>query len=219
METLRYYEAGEEGTPQGAVISPLLANIYLNPLDHEMAEKGYEMVRYADDFVVLCQDRETAERALGNIQKWVEQAGLTLHPEKTKIVDASQRGGFDFLGYHFERGRKWPRKKSVQKVCDTVRGLTPRSSGQAMGKIIKSLNAVLRGWFGYFKHGAATTMIEVDQRVRQRLRGILRRREKRYGCVSHLDRRRYPNTYFAGLGLFSLKQARDAVVQSHRTSH
>lgn len=103
MEGLRHFEAGESGTPQGAVMSPLLANIYLNPLDHLMAGKGYEMVRYADDFVVLCEDRERAEEALATIQQWVEQAGLTLHPEKTRIVDASSRGGFDFLGYHFER--------------------------------------------------------------------------------------------------------------------
>ncbi|MFQ5749957.1 MAG: group II intron reverse transcriptase/maturase, partial [Planctomycetota bacterium] len=100
----------ERGTPQGAVISPLLSNIYLNPLDHLMAGQGFEMVRYADDFVIPCRSREEAGRALEAVRAWTAQAGLALHPDKTRIVDATQKGGFDFLGYHFEQGRRWPRK-------------------------------------------------------------------------------------------------------------
>ena len=148
MEGLRHFEAGEEGTPQGAVMSPLLANIYLNPLDHLMVAKGYEMVRYADDFVVLCRSQKEAEEALSHIQQWVEAHGLTLHPEKTRVVDASQRGGFDFLGYHFERGLKWPRQKSINKLRDTLRAGTRRTSGHSMKQIIGHLNPKLRGWYG-----------------------------------------------------------------------
>ncbi len=126
MEGLRHYAAGEEGTPQGAVFSPLLANVYLHPLDQLMAGNGYEMVRYSDDFVILCRIRETAEAALAQVQAWVTQNGLTLHPTKTRIIDAAQPGGFDFRGYHFERGYRWPRKKSQDKLKARLRELTPR---------------------------------------------------------------------------------------------
>src|SRR2546427_2027023 len=120
------------GTPQGAVISPLLSNIYLDPLDHELAGSGYEMVRYADDFVILCRNREEAEGALERVRQWTARAGLTLHPVKTRIVSATERGGFDFLGYHFERGMKWPRKKSLKKFKDTIRIKTKRTNGHSL---------------------------------------------------------------------------------------
>ena len=94
----------EEGSPQGGCISPLLSNIYLNPLDHLMAQQGFEMVRYADDFVILCRSPEEAARALAVVQQWTAEAGLKLHPEKTKIVDATM-DSFDFLGYRFKRGK------------------------------------------------------------------------------------------------------------------
>ena len=105
------------GTPQGAVISPLLANIYLDPLDRRMAALGYSMVRYADDFVVLCHSREEAEAALMEIRRWVAENGLALHPDKTQIGDCRQPGqGFDFLGYRFEAGKRWVRKKSLARL-------------------------------------------------------------------------------------------------------
>ena len=103
----------EGGTPQGAIVSPLLSNIYLDPLDQAMAQAGYEMVRYADDFVILCRSEAEAREVLERVQAWTVQAGLTLHPVKTRIVNAEDKGGFDFLGYHFERGMKWPRRKSL----------------------------------------------------------------------------------------------------------
>src|SRR5438477_48767 len=102
METLRDWKPTECGTAQGAVISPLLANIYLDALDHEMERSGYAMTRYADDFIIQCRSREAAEAALARVRAWVEAAGLRLHPQKTRIVDATTHGGFDFLGYHFE---------------------------------------------------------------------------------------------------------------------
>lgn len=147
MDGLSHNEAGESGTPQGAVISPLLANIYLAPLDQNMADHGCEMVRYADDFIILCRTREEAEGVLKAVQQWTAEAGLTLHPEKTRIVDATQPGGFDFLGYHFELGRKTPRKKSLEKFQESIRSVTRRTSGQSMKTIISELTPKMRGWF------------------------------------------------------------------------
>src|SRR5690606_21362854 len=142
---LTLHEPTERGTPQGAVISPLLANIYLDPLDHLLAACGVEMVRYADDFVLLCRSEEAAKAALARVQTWVADNGLTLHPEKTHIVDATQPGGFDFLGYHFERGKRWPRRKALDRFKDEVRQQTLRTSGVSMEATITRLNDRLRG--------------------------------------------------------------------------
>ncbi len=146
----------EQGTPQGAVISPLLSNIYLDPLDHLMAEKGYEMVRYADDFVILCRTPEDAAEALAAVTDWTASAGLTLHPTKTRLVDA-RMDGFDFLGYHFEAGQRWPREKSLVKFKDAVRAKTKRTTGRGLAMVIADLNPTLRGWFEYFKHSRRRT--------------------------------------------------------------
>ena len=113
------------GTPQGAVISPLLANIYLHPFDELMASRGYRVVRYADDFVVLCQSREAAEAALEEIRQWVAENGLRLSPAKTHVGDCRQPGeGFEFLGYRFEAGRRRVRKKSLDRFKDKIRAKT-----------------------------------------------------------------------------------------------
>lgn len=217
MEELRHHEAGEDGTPQGAVISPLLANVYLNPFDHLMADLGLEMVRYADDFVILCRSRAQAEAALARVQAWVAQNGLTLHPEKTRIVDADQRGGFDFLGYHFERGYRWPRKKSMDKLKGRIRDLTPRrTSGWSLERTIGKLNEVLRGWHGYFQHGHRTTFPTVDGYVRGRLRSILRARQGKRGRARGTDHQRWPNHYFATRGLVSLWSAHAEALASLR---
>ncbi len=101
----------EKGSPQGAVISPLLSNIDLNPLDHLRAQHGFEMVRYADDFVILCRSPEEANQALAAVQEWTASAGLTLHPTKTRIVDAHE-GAFEFLGYRFVNGKRFPRRRA-----------------------------------------------------------------------------------------------------------
>lgn len=207
MDGWSRYEAGEHGTPQGAVISPLLANVYLSPLDHLMAEHGCEMVRYADDFVILCRTKEAAEAALARVQTWVQENGLTLHPEKTRLVDATQPGGFDFLGYHFERGYRWPRKKSLMRLKDRIRELTPRTYGNSLERCIEKLNASLRGWFGYFQHSHRTTFPRMDAYVRGRLRAILRKRHGRRGRARGRDHQRWPNHYFTEHGLFSLTQA------------
>lgn len=216
MEGLARYEPTGKGTPQGAVISPLLANLYLDPLDHLLAASGVQMVRYADDFVLLCRSEEQAKAALVRVQTWVEQNGLTLHPEKTRIVDATQRGGFDFLGYHFERGYRWPRRKAIDRLRDKVRDLTPRNSGDSMDFISARLNEVLRGWFGYFKHSHHTTFEPLDGYIRGRLRSILRKRDGRRGRGRGPDHKRWRNHYFTQLGLFSLQQAHAQICQSPR---
>ena len=214
MDTDEGWQATQQGSPQGAVISPLLSNIYLNGLDWKMARKGFEMVRYADDFVVLCSSQEQAQAALEQIRQWVEENGLKLHPSKTRLVDASQRGGFDFLGYHFERGTKWPRKKSLDKLKDTIRSKTRRSSGRNIKAICKDLNRTLKGWFGYFKHSAPHVHESIDGYVRGRLRSILRKQRKGKGRARQTDQYRWPNSYFSAAGLYSLKQAHTAACRS-----
>ena len=205
----------EEGSPQGSVISPLLSNIYLDPLDHQMAAAGFQMVRYADDFVVLCRSRQEAEAALEVIRRWVTEAGLTLHPEKTRIADANREGeGFDFLGYHFERGYRWPRPKSIQKLKTALRPKTRRANGRCMPAIIADINRTLQGWFGYFRHSHYTTFEPIDGWVRMRLRSILRKRQKKRGRGRGKDHQRWTNAYFAKLGLYTLKTAHAIVSQS-----
>lgn len=194
------------GAPQGAVLSPLLSNVYLDPLDHLVARSGFEMVRYADDFVILCRTPEEASRALELVRAWVSENGLTLHPTKTKVVDA-WTDGFDFLGYHFEDGTRRPREKSLTKLKDTIRAKTRRTSGDSLTKVIGSLNRTLKGWFAYFKHSQPWVFPRLDGWIRRRLRSILRRREHRRGCSGGYDHKRWPNAFFAEQGLFSLKSA------------
>jgi RNA-directed DNA polymerase len=206
----------EEGAPQGAVLSPLLSNVYLDPLDHRMAEQGFEMVRYADDFVILCRTAEEAGRALELVQQWVAANGLTLHPTKTRIVD-SRTESFDFLGYSFRGQKHWPRKKSIQKLRETLRQKTPRTSGKSLLCVIAEVNRSLQGWFNYFQHSRYQNVYrDLDGWVRMRLRSILRKRHKGRGRGGGRDHQRWPNRYFAEQGLFSLATAHATVVQSSR---
>lgn len=206
----------ERGTPQGAVISPLLANLYLDPLDHHMAQLGYEMVRYADDFIVLCRSQLEAQRALAVLAEWTTAAGLQLHPDKTRIVDASQKGGFDFLGYHFERGSRWPSKKSFNKLQDKIRSKTRRTSGHSLQRILSELKPIQKGWLEYFKHSAKSAFGNLDKWIRMRLRSILRHRHKLKGRSRRQDHRRWPNSFLAEQGLFSFVAAHAQMRQSSR---
>lgn len=212
FEALTQWTPGT-GTPQGAVISPLLANLYLDPLDHAVAAAGYEMVRYADDFVVLCRTAEDAAAALAMIRGWTEAAGLRLHPQKTRLVDLQQLDGFDFLGYHFTRDRRWPRTKSLMKLKDAVRQKTRRSHGHSLAVIIDDVNRTLRGWFGYFQH-SQRSFVPLDAWIRMRLRSILRLRAGRQGRGRGSDHARWTNAFFTAHGLFSLAHAHAAVRQS-----
>jgi len=213
LEEMRYWTP-EAGTPQGGVISPLLSNIYLNPLDHLMVAEGVQMVRYADDFVLLCRTEAEARTALEKVQIWTAEVGLQLHPEKTRIVDATQPGGFEFLGYHFERGLRWPRGKSVQKLKATIRKHTQRRNGHSLQVIISNVNRSLCGWFEYFKHSHYTTFAPLDKWIRMRFRSILRKRQGRRGRGRGSDHQRWPNAFFAKHGLFSLTVAHHSARQS-----
>lgn len=205
----------EEGTPQGAVISPLLANIYLNPLDHLLADAGFQMVRYADDFVILCRSEEAAAEALELVEQWVAESGLTLHPTKTRLADARSDEGFQFLGYWFKKGRiRDPRPKSLRKLKATLRPKTKRANGRSLQAIIADVNQTLRGWFGYFRHCHWTIFRALDEWLRGRLRSILRKRRHRRGRARGRDHQRWPNAFFTEQGLYSLSAAHVSLCQS-----
>lgn len=212
MEGMELWET-ESGTPQGGVISPLLANIYLNPLDWLMKEAGLEMVRYADDMVVMCKEPETATQALKKISQWMEEAGLELHPQKTQIVAMTEQGRhFDFLGYRFWKGRsgrisKVIRPKSERSIRERLKPFLKRANGHCLIAIIAWINPILRGWYGYFRHASRTSLGGMDGWVRGRLRGILRKRRGGKGKGRGNDHHRWRNRYFTNLGLFSLEHA------------
>ena len=225
MEPLGWIESEDrdEGTPQGGVISPMLANIYLNPLDHLMSKLGYEMVRYADDMVILCPSAEAAEAVLQTLREWSAQAGLTLHPEKTKIVDMGQpKAHFDFLGYRFWRGktsgsmRRFIRPKSKKKLRAAIKPFTKRANGRSLEEIAAVLRPKLQGFFNYFKHASAGALRDVDQWIRGRLRSILRKRAGGKGRGRGRDHHRWGNDYFTKLGLFDLEAARKFEIISLR---
>ncbi|MFM6410216.1 MAG: group II intron reverse transcriptase/maturase [Planktothrix sp.] len=206
----------EAGAPQGAVLSPLLSNVYLDPLDHLMVEQGIEMVRYADDFVILCKTAEDAARALKIVRQWVADNGLTLHPMKTRIVDA-RTDRFDFLGYTFSGEKHWPRQKSLKNLRDAIRARTRRTTGDSLQYVIGRVNPILQGWYAFFQHSTYRNVFtDVDGYVRRRLRSILRKRTKGKGTGRGIDHQRWPNRFFAEQGLFSLTAAHAAAVQSSR---
>jgi len=205
------------GVPQGAVLSPVLSNLYLNPLDHKMSEAGFEMVRYADDFVILCRSKSEADLALQTIQEWVEQAGLTLHPMKTKIVD-SRVESFAFLGYSFREEKIYPRRESLAKMKARIKELTLRKRSDSMELITAELNRVLKGWFSYFRHSRWTIFADLDAKIRSRLRRLLLKRHRLN--PERLPRQwRWPNAYFADLGLWSLREAHFRFAQSVRGNY
>jgi RNA-directed DNA polymerase len=204
------------GVPQGSVLSPLLSNLYLLPLDGAMSQAGYKLVRYCDDLVVLCRTQAEAEAALALVQTWTAQNGLRLHPEKTCVVACHEVGqSFDFLGYRFQNGRRFVRPKSLKALRDRIRQKTGRTRSGSLEDIIAELNPILRGWFGYFKHAYHLSFRTMDSFVRRRLRAILRKREKRpgYGSTPQ-DHKRWPNVFFASHGLFTLHEAHVAACQS-----
>lgn len=204
----------EAGTPQGAVISPLLANIYLDPLDWLMANKGYYMTRYADDFVVQCKTKAEALLALETIRNWTEEAGLTLHPVKTKIVDTDTEI-FEFLGYKFKNGTKFPTDKSIKKLRDSIRKQTRRCNAHSLQTIIARITPIQRGWFEYFKHAHKNSFPSQDGWIRRRLRSILKKHEKRRGiATAGMDNLRYPNSIFDSHGFFSMVRAREELCRS-----
>lgn len=204
LESAKGWEPTNSGTPQGAVMSPLLANIYLDPLDHIAGQRGWRMVRYADDFVLLCHSEAEAVDALAEVRRWVEEAGLTLHPEKTRLVNLAAGESFEFLGWHFERGHRWPREKSEQKLKEAVRQRTRRNHGGSLRQIVTGLNRVLRGWANYFRGGVRNVPVRLDKWVRMRVRSVVRRREGRRGPARGKDHQRYASAWLTAQGLISL---------------
>src|SRR5262244_3089426 len=211
------------GTPQGGVISPLLANIYLHTLDRTWAEWGQgKLVRFADDAVVLCRSREEAEAALELVRSVLNELGLELHSEKTRIVDLREgREGFDFLGCHFrarvsgrllERGirryylHRWPSARSMKRVRQRVKERTGRNRNgvKDIRVLISDLNPVLRGWGNYHRTGnAADKFRQVDDYVGKRLRGFL---VKRYGRNLRPGRAElWTEDWLHGHGLYRLR--------------
>jgi len=202
----------ETGAPQGAVLSPVLSHAYLNPLDHQMAELGFQMVRYADDFVILCRTPEEAEAALAKVRQWVEANGLTLHPEKTHIVDMREKS-FSFLGYSFRGKLRFPRAKSLRKFKDRIRELTPRKSGKSLEETLQRINRSTQGWYNYFRHCHWSVFRQYDEMIRRRLRRLLLKRHRLNR--KHLPRtQRWPNAYFTKHGYKSLNVIHARFVQS-----
>jgi RNA-directed DNA polymerase len=208
----------ERGTPQGAVISPLLANVYLHPVDLAIRQAGFRLVRYADDMVVLCRTREEAEAALNKLKELIEARGLELHPDKTRIAHLMERPGFQFLGYVFYDKYRDPRSSSRDKLKASLRTKTKQTNGNSLMEIITSLNATLRGWYNYFKFCSANSRAwsQIDQWVRYRLRAILDKRRKSKGKCRGRGHAHYrwPNAYFTEHGLFSFVGAVKLVRQS-----
>jgi len=199
----------EAGTPQGAVISPLLANVYLHPVDAAMRHAGFALIRYADDMVVMCRTKEEAEAALVKLRELLEVRGLQLHPDKTRLAHLMVKPGFQFLGYDFYDKYRDPRGSSKDKLHAAIRRKTKLTNGHSLVDIIRSLNATLRGWYNYFKYCSPSSFAwkEIDARVRFRLRAILDKRRKggrkrrRGRGYAHM---RWPNAFFTKLELFSL---------------
>lgn len=172
LENGVYYES-LQGSPQGGVISPLLANIYLHPLDEIMTERNHRITRYADDFVICCKSRKGAERVLKSVKKILEgDLGLVVHPAKTKIVD-NLTEPFTFLGYTFKVGYYHaPSEEAVRKFKRKVKEVTKKNQTVDLGEFIKQrLNPVVRGWGRYFGIGFSKTLFkELDSWIRRRLR-------------------------------------------------
>jgi RNA-directed DNA polymerase len=212
------------GTPQGGVISPLLSNIYLHYLDllwtRHCAHLG-ELVRYADDFVVVCKSRGDCERALARVREILGRLGLELHPEKTRLVELSGgHEGFDFLGCHLRKrmsGRiwerqgkrvyflnRWPSKRAMKRVRQRVKELTPRRRcHEDIRNVVRDLNPVLRGWGTYFRTGnAAVCFNAIDAYVHKRLRRLRLARKGRHLGPGEVER--WTRKTFHALGLHRL---------------
>ena len=185
------------GVPQGGVISPLLANIYLHYFDVKMAEFGYEVIRYADDFLVLCGSKEEANEAISDVKEILEELELMLHPDKTKIKNFSE--GVDFLGFTVYISHKVPQKKAIKKFKDAVRRATRRNLPINLEMVIQRLNHVVIGWGNYFKIANVNWLYKgLDSWTRMRLRAF---REKK---KSYLSNTRITNEFLKNLGLKSL---------------
>jgi group II intron reverse transcriptase/maturase len=192
-----------EGTPQGGVISPLLANIVLDAFDKAIEAKGWRHVRYADDFVILTRTAEEAANALAFAKEVLGEFKLSLHETKTRLTDFAQ--GFEFLGFRFRRLRLGVRPKAVEKFKDRIRIVTRRQQGRNVDAVIQDLNPILRGWACYFGVGEVTALFQrLDQWIRMRIRSFRLKRRTRTANG------RLPNRKLEKWGLLSLQVCRPA---------
>ena len=205
----------KHGTPQGGVISPLLANVYLHELDVAMSNH-YQIIRYADDSVVLCKTVAEAEAALTALRETLSALKLELHPNKTRIVNMQGDGEqFEFLGYRFKskdgKTKRYPRDKSVDKLKSRIRQLTPRRSGRSLKEVIARVNMSTKGWFEYFKHSSKYAFEAIDKFIRRRLRAMLarfnKRRAGRMAVGQGLAHYKWLNSFFTEHELFNLTAA------------
>jgi group II intron reverse transcriptase/maturase len=220
----------ERGTPQGGVVSPLLSNILLTPFDQEMWRKGYQLTRYADDWVVTCESAAGARAAVAAALQILNELGVQLHPQKTRIVHVRQ--GFEFLGYKIKRGRRQlrlppgkirsgaqsgalyaiPREKSVRRFMDQVRALTSRRVPLKTKELIEELNPVLRGWGHHYKRAHVRKLFH-------RLDIVRRIRSHRFKRWRNGGWRQLPETKLYGeYGLVNLIQLIPSIASRKRES-
>jgi len=194
----------DTGTPQGGVISPLLANIYLHRLDSEVRAAGFRLIRYADDFVCLADRRWKAEAADRLVRRILADIGLEVAEAKSAVV--AVRDGFEFLGFSFKGRFLRPRPKALARFKDRVRVLTRRNAPVSLTQMIADLNPVIRGWGGYFAQGDVTTLFRhLDSWIRMRLRSkVIGRKSTGRGQA------KMPVAAFPRLGLASLADVRRA---------
>jgi hypothetical protein len=221
----------ERGTPQGSVVSPLLSNILLTPFDREMRRRGYQLTRFADDWVVTCSSATEAQAVIAVTLRILNELGVQLHPQKTRVVHVQQ--GFEFLGYKIKRGRRlrlppsairsgarsgalyaYPKPKSIRRFMDQVRQLTKRSVPLTTKELIAELNPVLRGWGHYYKRAHVRTLFhQLDGWI---VRRIWSHRFKGWRCSGWLQ---LPATQLYGkYGLENLVQLIPSIAPRQKES-
>jgi group II intron reverse transcriptase/maturase len=221
----------ERGTPQGSVVSPLLSNILLTPFDQEMRRKGYQLTRFADDWVVTCASAAEARAAIAAALRILSALGVQLHPQKTRVVHVQR--GFEFLGYLVRRGKQlrlppskivtgaqsrglyaYPREKSIQRFKDRVRQLTRRGVPLKTKDLIEQLNPVLRGWGHYYKRAHVRTLFhQFDRWIERRIWS------HRYHCWRNCGWKQLPKRKLYGeYGLVQLVQLIPSIASQKRAS-
>lgn len=211
------FHMNDHGTPQGGVISPLLANIFLHPLDQVMTERGHRLTRYADDFVICCKTQKGAERVLKSVIRLLErEMGLTVHPEKTKIVN-SKRELFVFLGHEFKPGKRMiPSAKAITKFKERVKTITRRNQTVHVERLVKKvLNPYIRGWGRYYGTGDVRNRFrDFDAWIRRRLRSVQLRSWKKVRKLHREMRKRgWNNKELPGLRMTAWRSSHSTYAQ------
>lgn len=214
MEEQTYQETNE-GAPQGGVLSPLLSNIYLHQLDMLMAERGQRIVRFADDFIILCKSQKGAERVMRGVTKYLEEElGLTVHPTKSKVVDSTKEP-FTFLGYEFYRNIRRVDPKKLRKFKDKVKRKTRKNQTVDIQILIREkLNPLVRGWGNYFGKGNVKTLFKgLDAWIRRRLRMVQLRSWRHVKNLHRVLRRKgWTEQSLQGIRMFAWRSSKSPMV-------